>query len=191
MAAWTGPRQDDHPAPLSCFDVVGAVGGVFQSSMAAGASVGAKYWQFGNRDGMSMQYAGPSVEAKIAVSIEPLNVAGGAHFPFSLEFDYVRLREFVHMRDTRPGQNFRFAPGKSEARRASETSKGLRPFAVRHIGRAPVGEFVRRFRRPACTLICDTKGRLAHLVHEVDDVTARIERRSSVADDRTTNAAAP
>lgn len=98
--------------PFSFFDLIGAVGGIFQASVAAVASAGAKFWQFGNRDGMFVRYEGPAVEAKLAVSVEPLNVTGGTLFPMSFEFDYVRKQEFVHMRDTRPSQNFKFDPGK-------------------------------------------------------------------------------
>ncbi len=98
--------------PFSFYDVVGALGGIFQASTSAIASVGAKFWQFGTRSGPFVRYEGPSIEAKLAVSVEPLNITGGALFPLDPEFHYVRKQEFVHMRDTKPSQNFRFHPGK-------------------------------------------------------------------------------
>ena len=96
--------------PFSFYDLVGAQGGVFQASVAAVASAGVKYWQFGVRGNMFVRYEGPAVEAKIAVSVEPLNLTAGGLFPMSNEFNYVRREEFKRALTTPPSQNFATGP---------------------------------------------------------------------------------
>lgn len=51
-----------------------------------------------------------AVGAKIAVSVEPLNLTAGVLFPMSNDLNYARREEFKRMLTTPPSQNFATGP---------------------------------------------------------------------------------